>query len=143
MSQANKDLARRSFEIGMTGDLAQLDQVYAQDVIYHGPDGELRGLDAVRETIAGYRNALSDMTVTILDQVADGDSVVTRLQPSGTFTGPMGDIQPTGETVTLDLTLSLMHIKGGRIAEEWEVFDRMEMMQKLGAMPAEGAQAPA
>ncbi len=46
MSEQNKALARRSWEsVDDDDDPAQLDEVYAPDVVWHMPDQELRGIE--------------------------------------------------------------------------------------------------
>ena len=84
----------------------------------------------------GYLTAFPTMELSIDEQVAEGDSVVTRVTISGTFDGPMGDIPPTGKSATIQVT-TMSHIRDGRIVEEWEVFDQLGMLQQLGVIPAE------
>ena len=55
---------------------------------------------------------------------------------SGTFDGPMGDIPPTGKSATVQMT-AMVHIRDGRIVEEWELFDQLGMLQQIGVIPAE------
>ena len=136
MSEENKAIARQAFEVIPSGDLDLLDSIYAPEAIGHGPDGELSGLDAIKANISVYLAAFSNMALTIDEQVAEGDSVVTRVTASGTFTGPLGDVQPTGKDLSIPIT-ALMHIRDGRIVEEWELYDRLGMLQQLGVMPVE------
>jgi predicted ester cyclase len=93
-------------------------------------------LDAIKANISVYLAAFSNMALTIDEQVAEGDSVVPRVTASGTFTGPLGDVQPTGKDLSLTIT-ALMHIRDGRIVEEWELYDRLGMLQQIGVMPVE------
>ncbi len=137
MSEQNKQIHRRTFEAVIAQrDVDALDTLYSEDVIYHGPDGELRGIDSLKQMIQGYLTAFSTMELSIGEQVAEGELVVTRATVSGTFDGPMGDIPPTGKSATIQMT-AMGRIQDGRIVEEWEVFDQLGMLQQLGVIPTE------
>ena len=137
MSEQNKQIHRQTFEsVVEQRNLDALDALYSPDIIYHGPEGELRGIDAIKEMLSGYLTAFPTMKLSIDEQVAEGDSVVTRVTMSGSFDGPMGDIPPTGKSATVQMT-ALAHIREGRIVEEWEIFDQLGMLQQLGVIPTE------
>lgn len=66
------------------------------------------------------RPALSDLKVTIHDQVGEGDMVTTRKTLSGRHTGPLMGIAPTGVTVAIDV-IDIVRVKDGRYAEHWGI----------------------
>lgn len=75
MSESSKALSRRFTELFSTDDLSLADDVLAEDVVFHGAvPGGLRGIDAVKGFLAAFPDAVS----TVEDQVAEGDTVVTR-----------------------------------------------------------------
>ncbi len=138
MSKQNKDIARRVYEeVANTGNLALLDQLMAANIVYHGPGMEIKGVQGAKEMINGYRTAFPDLRMTVEDQVAEGDKVVTRWSARGTHRGDLQGIAPTGKKVTVT-GINIDRIAGGKIAEEWEIFDLMGMMQQLGVIPAPG-----
>jgi predicted ester cyclase len=67
-----------------------------------------------------YRNAFPDVQLSIEDQVAEGDKVVTRWIGSGTHQGEMMGIAPTGNQVRVD-GMTISRIEDGKIVEEWEM----------------------
>jgi predicted ester cyclase len=88
-----------------------------------------------------YRNAFPDVLMSVEDQVAEGDKVVTRWIASGTHQGDMMGIAPTGNRVTVAGT-SVERIVDGKIEETWDNYDALGMMQQIGAIPSpEEAQA--
>ena len=88
-----------------------------------------------------YRTAFPDMRITIEDQVAEGDKVVTRWTASGTHQGDLMGIDPTGRRATVT-GITIDRISGGKVEETWTNFDAMGMMQQLGVIPSpEQAQA--
>jgi predicted ester cyclase len=88
-----------------------------------------------------YRDAFPDVLMSVEDQVAEGDKVVTRWIASGTHQGDMMGIAPTGNRVTVAGT-SVERIVDGKIEETWDNYDALGMMQQIGAIPTpEEAQA--
>jgi steroid delta-isomerase-like uncharacterized protein len=143
MSESNKQVSRRFTDLFTTGDLAAADAVFTADVVFHGavPEGELRGIEAVKGFVAAYRTAFPDAVSTVEDQIAEDDRVATRWQARGTHLGPMGDLPATGRAVEVD-GVTVERFEGGRIAEVWVVQDELGLLRRLGAMP-ERAAAPA
>jgi steroid delta-isomerase-like uncharacterized protein len=136
MSESNKALSRRFTELFGTDDVALADDVFAADVVFHGavPDGDLRGVDAMKAFLAAYRAAFPDAVSTVEDQVAEGDRVVTRWRARGTHDGPLGDLPATGRAFEMD-GVTIERIEGGRIAEVWVARDELGLMRQLGALP--------
>src|SRR5579859_1741740 len=133
MSEANKRLARRVIEELFTKhNVALIDELFP-DCVYRSPSvRELRG--------AGYRQFLTQVLAafpdgrwTVEDQVAEGEKVVTRWSFTGIHQGNLMGIAPTGKRVT---TTGVMidRIVGGKVAEEWEEYDALGMMQQLGVI---------
>jgi predicted ester cyclase len=83
---------------------------------------------------AGFAAAFADRKVEIEDLIATGDRVVARAVMHATHTGFLGDIAPTRRKVRLASTI-IYRFEGGRVAEEWEIFDKLGMYQQLEVMP--------
>ena len=74
-----------------------------------------------------YRNALPDVQMSVEDQIAEGDMVVTRWIASGTHQGDLMGIAPTGNRVRVAGT-SVERIVDGKIEETWDNYDALGMM---------------
>jgi predicted ester cyclase len=61
----------------------------------------------------------------------DGDQVMTHFTVSGTNTGSLGSLPPTGRRVEID-GMSLIRYEDGRIAEERIFLDSREFRRQLG-----------
>jgi len=90
-AQGNKEKVRRLYERGVNlGELAVVDEVFASDVVVRGPvfgTAELRGIEAIeatKEEFALYHRG--EGTITIQEQIAEGESVATRYTLSYTYT---------------------------------------------------------
>jgi steroid delta-isomerase-like uncharacterized protein len=139
MSEANKALVRRmANEVMNNGNLRVVDEIIAPNAVNHSnPPGFPAGTAGVKQMVTMYRSAFPDMRITIEDLVAEGDKVVARWSATGTHRGELMGIPATGKRVTVT-GIEINRIAGGKIAEHWEIFDQLSMMQQLGVVPAPG-----
>lgn len=131
----NKALSRRFTELFGTDDRSLADDVFTGDVVFHGAvaGGDLRGVEAAKEFIAGYRTAFPDARSTVEEQVAEGDRVATRWRARGTHRGPLGDVPATGREFVME-GITIERVEGDRIAEIWVARDELGLMRQLGAL---------
>jgi steroid delta-isomerase-like uncharacterized protein len=132
MSEANKELSRRFTELFSTGDEALADEILSPAMVFHGTigDGELRGADAMKAFVAGYRRAFPDAHSTVEDQVAEGDKVVTRWRAHGTHRGQLGPMPATDREFEV-AGITIERIEDGRIAEVWVARDELGLLRQL------------
>jgi predicted ester cyclase len=141
MSEANKGIVRRMIDEILNGqgnpDVA--DELFAPYYVGHNPASpvDTRGPEGVKGFASMFRSAFPDVHFSVEDQVAEGDKVVTRWRGSGTHRGDLFGIAPTGNRVTF-VGITINRIEGGKVAEEWQIFDALGMMQQLGAIPSPG-----
>ncbi len=136
--EENKALARRYLDAIDRQDLAALDQVLSPDYRYHLP-GSPEPLDRERhrQFLTTFYAACPDLSHTVEDMIAEGDRVATRATDRGTQRGELMGIPPTGKQFTIT-GINIVRVAGGRIVEEWVVFDQLGMLQQLGIMPSPG-----
>jgi steroid delta-isomerase-like uncharacterized protein len=132
----NKALARRFFDEFCTGRKLELaDQLMTPDYVYHDPQvPNVSGPAGMAQAVATYQNGVNGhWQIEELD-AAEGDRVVVRWTGSGTHVGEMNGIPPTGKAVKVS-AISLLRIQGGKIAENWTVWDTLGFLQQLGVVP--------
>jgi steroid delta-isomerase-like uncharacterized protein len=135
MSEENKALARRSWESVDAPDT--LGEVYTSDVVWHMPDQEVRSIEEAKQFIDMFKTAFPDIQATVEDVVAEGDKVVTRVMIRGTHQGEVEEFgPPTGRRVEIE-GITIHRIEDGKIAEEWNSYDNLSMMQQLGLAAAQ------
>ena len=81
-----------------------------------------------------YWSGFPDGRLTIEDQVAEGDVVVTRWGGRATHTGEFMGIAPTGKQVAVE-GIVINRLADGKFVEAWQQFDRLLMLQQLGVAP--------
>ncbi len=136
MSEENKDLARRSWEMLVNQQNPDaIDELYAADLVWHEPDQDVRGSEEAKQFLDMYLSAFPDIRVTVEDEIAEGDKVVTRWTIRGTHQGEIEEFgPPTGRQVEI-AGITIHRIEGGKIVEEWERYDNLSVMQQLGFVP--------
>ena len=134
----NKALVRRYFEDAWNKhNTAVVDEIYAADFVDRGPDipGIAHTRDGLKQFMGMYLRAFPDANITVEDQLVEGDRVVTRWTGRGTQTGEFMEMPPSGKKVAVP-GVQIDRFSGGKIVEEWTLFDQLGMLQQLGAVPA-------
>lgn len=130
--EENKALIRRGVEEGWNKQNVDIfDELAASDVVHH--DWNTRGLKAFKQAISADMTAFPDVHLTIEDMIAEGDKVVVRYTFRGTQQGETQGIPPTGKRVTVP-GIFICRCAGGKIVEEWDMWDDLGLLQQLGAI---------
>jgi predicted ester cyclase len=135
MSEENKAIARRFLdETQNNKNLAIVDELIAPNFVGH--TAGVRGIEALKEAIRTNLAAFPELQVTIEDQMSDANKVVSRYTARATHQGVYHGVAPTGKQVTYTV-ITIHSLANGKIAEGWRVVDRLNIMEQLGAAPAQ------
>ena len=131
----NEALIRQVLELINGRKLDEAFELYADDYIYHGPGGqELRGRGEIRGLWETFLAGFPDLTSTVDDVITQGDKLVLRWTVQGTHTGEFLGTPPTNKKIILPVT-EIFRIADGQLVEAWDQYDRMHLMQQIGAIP--------
>jgi predicted ester cyclase len=136
VSEENKALVRRLIKEVEKGNLNFVDEVLAPDFVDRDVlPGQGQDRKGYKRSLSEDRAAFSNFEITIEDQIAEGDKVVTRLTWRGTpDRGEAMGMQPTGEKV--EVTAIFIHrIAEGKVKEEWSASDTLERLRPSSAAP--------
>ncbi len=79
-TKENKAMDCRFVEEGWNqGNTTVFDELLAANYIAHDPTGPIHGPEGFKRFYATYRTAFPDTHLTIEDQIAEGDRVVSRM----------------------------------------------------------------
>ncbi len=95
-------------------------------------------LRSSRVGLAGSGQNSVDGHWTIEEIFSTADRVIVRWTGSGTHVGEINGIPPTNRPIRVD-AISVHRMDGGKIAETWEVWDTLGLLQQIGVVPAPGA----
>lgn len=133
VEQQNKSLLQRYFEESNKGNDSFLEEYFHPDMIYHGPMGDWSKAQFIQSHNA-ILTAFPDLQLTVEDQIAEGDKVVTRWSAHGTHKGEFQGIAPTGKVVTITGIVISRYVNNMEI-EAWEEFNMVGLLQQLDALP--------
>jgi len=102
--------------------LSLFDELADPRFVSYLPDGSSVTIQVYRQAIAGSLAAMQDLHVTIQDQVAEGDKVVTRWRATGTPQVPFAGRQPDGKRITVT-AIHIHRIEGNKLIEHWEAIN--------------------
>jgi hypothetical protein len=107
--------------------LGVADEIFAPDHSYHDPASPMigPGPEGQKQLIGMYIPAYPDLHHAVEDQIAEGDTVVTRWTGTGTHQGDLLGMAPTG--------------KEAKVMGIWNVWDTLGMLQQLGDHSYAGA----
>ena len=118
-AEENKAIVRRFLEETAKGNFDIIDQLVAPDFVDRSlQPGQEPDREGFKRSLAELSAPFSDIRITIDDQVAEGDKVITWFTGISTHDrGPFMGIPPTGKRNTFT-DVVLHRIEGGKIVEE-------------------------
>ena len=113
------------------GELDVLDDRLADDFVDHTPaPGLPPDRDGARAIIGAIRAGLPDHDAQVVHMIAEGDLVATYKTFTGTHSGELMGIAPTGRRATVRV-MDFVRYRDGRVAEHWNVVDVAGLMAQL------------
>ena len=121
-----KAVVRRLVEEVLNGgDLTVIDELYSPAMA-----------KAAVRWIAPFREAFPDVSMDVVQLVAEKDTVVGRFRCSATHLGEWRGIPPTGRRFDRIDEVYFFTIEGGRIVRAWGLEDSHERLRQLGLLEA-------
>jgi steroid delta-isomerase-like uncharacterized protein len=136
------DVVARYYQAVNSGNLAAFDPLIATNAIDHNPSlrTQAPGRAGIRQAITALRAAFPDYHVAEQDTLAEGELVVIRSTATGTQTGPLLGIPPSGKAVQFE-TMDIWRVENGQITDVWHVEQLLSVLVQIGAVPAPGGAA--
>jgi predicted SnoaL-like aldol condensation-catalyzing enzyme len=122
LQESNKQTVTRfNKEFIEQGNLQAFEEIVAADFVNRS--AATLNIPAGREGIRDYimevlHKALTNISVEIFDQIAEGDTVVTRKSISGIQVGEFLNKPATNERITMHL-IDIVKLKDGKYTEHW------------------------
>jgi predicted ester cyclase len=143
--EENKAIVRRVITEGVnTGDLQTFRDMLASDYARHSQATtempEIHGVEEMLTFLQAQFAAFPDYHEEIELMIAEGDKVAYITTGTGTQTGPLGDIPPTGKKMEV-VNYVVQRIHNGKITETWIGWDNLAVLLQLGLFPPPGAGA--
>jgi len=119
----NKSIVRRYYEEVLNRRQLQVfDELANPNFVSYLPDGKGIDSEIYKQTITGTLAVIPDLKVTIQDQIAEGDKVMTRWKAQGTPQVEFAGIKPNGKPITVT-AIHVHRLQNGKIMEHWEAIN--------------------
>jgi steroid delta-isomerase-like uncharacterized protein len=136
-------LKRFSAEVFVQGRLETIEELISPDFVDHDPlPGLAPDREGLKQVVQLFRTAFPDFEVTLLHTVIEGDKAVDHIWSTGTQLGEFLGVPPTGKRITASAIVISYLDSQGRIAERWQRFSAMQLLQQLGVIPGWEEPAP-
>jgi ketosteroid isomerase-like protein len=116
MAHPNEDLVRTGYERFLGGDFAALNELFADDAVWHAPGkhqlaGDYRGKDEIFGAFAKtFELTGGTFKLEIHDILANDEHAVVMVRATGE--------RPDGRTLE-DNAVQVFHITDGKVTEQW------------------------
>ena len=131
----HKETIRRLFdEVVNHGKLEVVDDLVDPEFETRAPDGTF-DREGFKAYVVGWRAAFADVNCEVGDLIAEGDTAAWSIRATGTHTGDLMGLAPTGRTVDFD-SLNMAHFRDGRLYRHTVLMDTQTLMSQLGQGPA-------
>jgi ketosteroid isomerase-like protein len=115
MAHPNEELIRKGYEAFAAGDMATLDQLFADDVVWHSQGrNQLAGTFRGKQEVFGTFQKVAELTggsfnLELHAVFADDEHAVVLARARG---------ERDGRTLD-DNTVQVFHVKDGKVTEQW------------------------
>jgi steroid delta-isomerase-like uncharacterized protein len=137
MSEANVNLMKRWFkEVWEERRAETIAELFAPDATAYGTSdagGEIRGPEEFRVFYERLIGSFSDMKFIIEDTLDVNDKVVLRWTATMRHTGDKLGLRPSGKTIRIT-GVTIARVVNGQIIEGWDNWDKLGMLQQIGAL---------
>jgi serine phosphatase RsbU (regulator of sigma subunit) len=131
-TEENKAIFRRYIEeVPNQGNLEAVDEIFDR-YLAHQPDGSTleRTPEDVKRFQTEFREAFHNMSLSIDDQIAEGDKVMTRVTLRGTHLGELRGMAPTGKEIEIKGVSIFRFSSEGKVVESWDALDQLSLMRQ-------------
>lgn len=137
--EENIELVRRVTEKGLNeGDVSFVDEAFSPYYVVHARGLDLpTGPEAFKAAVGFWRGPFPDFHTTIEQMLGTGEYVVNRFSTTGTHTGPLGEMPPTGKRFHVS-GVDLHRVVDGRVVESWISDDMPRILMDIGVLGGPG-----
>tara|TARA_B100000683_G_scaffold272227_1_gene314942 strand:+ start:488 stop:1012 length:525 start_codon:yes stop_codon:yes gene_type:complete len=115
----------------LSGDTTVINETnFHQDVVVVTSNGNLVGIDAIKDFYMNYLNGFDNIEFTIIDAFGQGDRIVKHWNFKGTHTGNFFGIPATGNKLNLSGT-TLVTMTESKVKKEQDFFDMQSLVDQL------------
>ena len=133
--EENKEVVKQFIDSSHINDSESIDKLAADSFLFHPlASSAVLNKETYKQMLTYGLPAYKDLSIDYNNIIAEDEMVMMRITVQGTHVGQMGNIAPTGNTVSF-AEFFVFRIDNGEIAEMWGLRDNLSVYQQLGALP--------
>jgi predicted ester cyclase len=138
-TESNRRLVRRYYEeIVNTGDTREIERFISPDFEEVFDNARFAaGVEGARKHVEGVRQVYAGLRLTVEQQIAEGEWVVSRVTMRGTHRGEWLGIAPTGKPVEMT-AVNVDRVVDGKIVEHGGAANLLGPLLEIGAVRVVG-----
>jgi steroid delta-isomerase-like uncharacterized protein len=138
MKQASRRVIEEVFG---KGSVEAIDELCDPSFRAHDPLVGEYDIGTMKAMVQMYRRAFPDLTGTVEQICAEGDTCCARWTMTGTHRGSLFGVEPTGKKFSVE-GIGLDRFRNGKIVESFVQWDTLHFLQELGLAPRLEVQGP-
>ena len=128
---ARQCVTERWLNAGDRGDVDAFDDLMHPDVVVAAPAGlSTKSRQAEKQVWRDALVAMPDLHHAIQEVLIAGDTEMAHVTVTGTLVTNFGGIQGTGRSFRIDQAV-VCHLRGGKVAEAWEITDIASLIDQV------------
>jgi steroid delta-isomerase-like uncharacterized protein len=137
---SNAEIVRWAFDRLNQRDLSALTQFWTDDTVERFPDATCRGTDEIVSYFEDTFEAVPDAHIEIVGIAGEGNDVFVQWHMTGTHSGTLLGIAPTGKELAID-GMDHFVIRDGKVVSNFVIIDQLQYARQIGMMPPDGSAA--
>jgi steroid delta-isomerase-like uncharacterized protein len=105
-------------------------EMLAPDCEIHDGELDTRGPEGFYPFFDRMCATLSDLRITVMDNIAEGNLLCVRWVCTAKHTGDGLGVPPTGRTINVT-GITIVRVADGKVVEAWQNWDMLGMMEQI------------
>ncbi len=131
VEQNKTNIRRHVEEVWNEGKLEVIPELIAGNYNARSGENEYKGPEGFKQIVTIMRTAFPDLHYTIDEMIGEGDTVAVRYTATGTFTGELAGIKPTGKQMKR-IEAIFHYFENGKQVGIQVYTDNLSLYQQLG-----------
>jgi predicted ester cyclase len=138
---SNAELIRWSFDQLNNHDVGPVKHgLWTAGTVVRFPDRTCHGADEIAAYFEDVIPATDGFHLEIVSLAEQGDDVFVRWHLTGTHTGRVFGLEPTGKPLEID-GMDHFTLRDGHVVSNFVVYDQMQFSRQIGLLPPDGSAA--
>ena len=133
---SNAELIRWTFEALNRRDVSALKPLWSDETVERFPDRTCRGAEEIAAYFEDTFAAVENWHMEVVAIAEQGEDVFVQWHLTGTHSGPLLGIEPTGKALAID-GMDHFVLRDGKVVSNFVIVDQLQYARQIAMMPAD------